>query len=201
MNVTLRCAGGELGHPWEHVLVRTDLSDPGATVEVDWCEGLDRGWELTKHQAGEIGGSSDPVAAFEQLARQIVAAGIGEDAFTGPVMVALDGEESLHAIVANLWAHGSAFSGGTDTRVWEVAKEWAALGLDLAAVRLWTSVGCWDAATADTLASAGITPARAREIANQVNPRHRWTTDDPLYQLCNGDISVTTFVGLVDPTV
>lgn len=200
---TLRCAGGELGDVSEQILLRTDLANPAAPIEVDYCEG--EGWEGTGQQSGNIGGGNDPVEAFRRLARIIAADVVGEEKFTGVVLEVEDGQEQLDLVTNLLWCLGPAFSGGTESRAWEVAGEWVAVGFDLKGVRLWTKVGCWDADTAFALEQAGVTPSQARQAADVLGEQaaargsepigFRGTDFDPMYKVCNGDLSLDEFLG------
>lgn len=72
MATTLKLDGGDLGD--EVVLIRCDLRDASAPVEINYCEG--NGWEPTQYQCADCCHSS---ARLADLGKELAAAAVRHD--------------------------------------------------------------------------------------------------------------------------
>lgn len=94
-----------------------------------------------------------------------------------------------------LLSHGERYHGG---RVGEVAREWCDNNLSPSEVDAWCSVGVWNPEIARAFTIRHISPRTVRCDARRIK-RHspdQYPWSEPVYSLCNGDISFDQFVFL-----
>ena len=89
----------------------------------------------------------------------------------------------------------------TGNNVEDEANEWIDNGFDADSAGGWCEIGCWDAATANILRDAGLTPAVANDAAQRLvdaseNAATDYTDGDPIYSACNGDTDVKEIIDM-----
>lgn len=91
--------------------------------------------------------------------------------------------------------NGECYSG---RRAGEMAEEWDANGLTDEAPD-WMQAKFWDPASARRVKNLGLTPERARELADEMlsgveDPDTLYTDGDPIYAICNNDLDAEALV-------
>ena len=96
--------------------------------------------------------------------------------------------QEIVAVANILRTHGDMFSGGFAE---EYAKDWLSCDFTADGVSEWCEVGCWDANTADTFETYGMTPAQARKACDAYDvARNILNGGDAMYACCNNDLCV-----------
>lgn len=185
---------GDLGG--DEMLVRTDLSDPTAPIEVNHCDG--EGWQSSGHQSAEAMGREWRLREVAILlaaeacqcdhAQFRVTTKSAEHALPWRRLCQLGVVTGELAEVGKVIASDDKLSGGN---TYEVALDWMSQGFSPADVAGWTEIGCWDAWTAKELADAGLTPGQAMEAADAVCEHADHGSPIGLIdEICNGDVSI-----------
>lgn len=185
---------GDLGG--EEMLVRTDLCDPTATIEINHCDG--EGWQDSGHQSVEA-------MAREWKLKEIAKLLAAQACHWDEEHFQCNTKSAEHALpwrrlcqfgvvtgelaaIGTVIANDDKLSGGN---TYEVALDWMSQGFSAADVAGWTEAGCWDAWTAKALADAGLTPEQAIEVADAVCEHADEGSPITLIdEICNGDVDI-----------
>ena len=196
------------------VMVRCNLSDAAASVQVDWCRnnGRPSGWESTQYQCTD---ASHRWGELAELGKVLAADG-------GPVpheefeCDALDEDDlnfddrcrlglvepEIVAIVDVLARFGDKFTANDPEFT---ARRWARFGCAATEVAEWCEIGCWDLSALSAWRSAGLTPAQVKAAAKKLvadldDPSEKYTNGCPIYSCCNHDTSTDVIVDAAIPS-
>ena len=93
--------------------------------------------------------------------------------------------DNIDQIAGVLLSRGELFHGGD---AWAAAREWHGYGFAPHGVHQWCADGVWDAAVADYLYEAGMTPRTTRAAADEMAATGDYAIGCPIYDCCNGKI-------------
>lgn len=182
MTTTIKLFGGDLGG--ETMLVRCNLTEASAPVEVDYCEGS--GWQGCQYQCADTRHRTGGLADIGKiLAARAVEMTVDEfDCEADEINV------DLIAMAEMLERHGDRFAGND---VDETAQEWLDHDFTAEIADPWCEIGTWDASTAAEFRDAGLTPTQVKDAAEAMtadleDPAEEYTDGCPIYAACNNDI-------------
>jgi hypothetical protein len=98
---------------------------------------------------------------------------------------------ALERIMADLELRGPCFDGGSAEKRLEIAQEWIDEGFDPDDAAEWMDQGFWDPATAEAARSLNILPRDVQGLCND----NITGSDDPVLEMCNGDLDVAAMAG------
>lgn len=183
----IKLFGGDLGG--ETMLVRCNLSEASAPVQVDYCtERGEERWQPTQYQCADCRHYTSGLAEIGMiLAAEAV--GMGRDEFDCDWEEVEEVDPTLSEMAAVLTSHGEQYTGNN---VMDEAADWIDHGFSAEDAGEWMDAGFWDAGAANTVRAMGLTPQQAAERAEALADAEEdaaevYTDGDVIYSICNGD--------------
>ena len=188
----LKLSGGDLCG--ETMLVRCDLSQAAALVQVDYDNG--DGWQPTQYQCADCRHYTSGLAEIGMiLAAEAV--GMDRDEFDCDWEEIEEVDPTLSGMAAVLTSHGERYTGNN---VMDEAADWIDHGFSAEDAGEWMEAGFWDAGAAAIVRAMGLTPQQAAERAEALAEAEEdaaevYTDGDVIYSICNGDTAASVLAG------